>query len=58
MSEIELPVTFDSNGERLCGKLGVPSGLLPGERRAGFLVMHGFGGNMEDFARIAAPAEV
>jgi hypothetical protein len=55
MNETEIVVTVESDGERLCGKLGLPSGLDPGERRAGIVVMHGFGGNMEDFSRVAAP---
>ncbi len=55
MDPIELPVTIESDGERLCAKLGLPSGMCPGERRAAFVVMHGFGGNMEDFSRLAAP---
>ena len=55
MNETEIVVTVESDGERLCGNLGLPSGLDPGERRAGVVVMHGFGGNMEDFSRVAAP---
>jgi alpha/beta superfamily hydrolase len=53
MEKIESQVTFFSNGERLVGKLGVPEGLAPGERRAAFVIMHGFGGNMEDGLSLA-----
>src|ERR1700685_2040111 len=40
-------IIFPSAGLRLYGALGVPSGLGPAERRAGFLVLHGFGGNCD-----------
>jgi uncharacterized protein len=39
-------VTFPSAGLHLHGALGVPADLGP-ERRAGFLVLHGFGGNCD-----------
>jgi uncharacterized protein len=38
-------VSFQSAGLRLHGALSVPDGLRPGERRAAFLVLHGFGSN-------------
>jgi len=38
-------VSFQSAGLRLHGVLSVPDGLRPGERRAAFLVLHGFGSN-------------
>jgi pimeloyl-ACP methyl ester carboxylesterase len=38
-------VSFQSAGLRLHGVLSVPDGLQPGERRAAFLVLHGFGSN-------------
>jgi fermentation-respiration switch protein FrsA (DUF1100 family) len=41
----EQAVTFRSAGLELSGVVHVPSGMRPGERRAGFLVLHGFGSN-------------
>jgi pimeloyl-ACP methyl ester carboxylesterase len=41
----EEAVTFPSAGLKLSGVVHVPSGLRPGERRAAFLVLHGFGSN-------------
>jgi uncharacterized protein len=38
-------VSFQSAGLRLHGMVGVPDGLRPSERRAAFLVLHGFGSN-------------
>jgi len=46
--EIESRVSFHSGAERLDAKLGVPQGLRPGEHRAAVVIMHGFGGTMED----------
>ena len=43
----EQVVSFQSAGLRLHGVLGVPEGLRPPERRAAFLVLHGFGSNSE-----------
>src|ERR1700726_4743504 len=40
-------VSFQSAGLRLHGVLSVPDGVRPGERRAAFLVLHGFGSNSE-----------
>ena len=40
-------VRIPSAGLRLHGALGVPAGLRTGERRAAFLVLHGFGGNCD-----------
>jgi hypothetical protein len=41
----ETNVTIPSAGLRLAGTLRVPDGLASGERRAAFLVLHGFGSN-------------
>ncbi len=41
----EEAVSFQSAGLRLHGVLGVPEGMQPSERRAAFLVLHGFGSN-------------
>ena len=53
----EQVVNFQSAGFRLHGKLGVPDGLKPGERRSAFLVLHGFGSNSDSPTAIA-PAKV
>jgi hypothetical protein len=39
-------VTFASQGLTLAGSVRVPEGLKPGEKRPAFIVMHGFGSNM------------
>ena len=39
-------VTFLSDGLKLAGVVRVPDGIKPGERRPAFIVMHGFGSNM------------
>ncbi len=39
-------VTFLSRGLKLAGAVRVPDGVGPGERRPAFLVMNGFGSNM------------
>ena len=41
------PVSFVSDGFALSGLLHVPADLKRGERRAAFVVMHGFGGTKE-----------
>lgn len=41
----EQAVTIPSAGLRLSGTVRVPSGVRPGEKRAAFLVLHGFGSN-------------
>ncbi|MFY9761606.1 MAG: alpha/beta fold hydrolase, partial [Xanthobacteraceae bacterium] len=53
----EQVVSFQSAGLRLHGVLGVPEGLRPSERRAAFLVLHGFGSN-SDSPTCIAPAKV
>ena len=50
-------VSFQSAGLRLHGVLGVPEGLRPSERRAAFLVLHGFGSNSES-PTVLAPTRV
>jgi uncharacterized protein len=50
-------VSISSAGLKLHGALGVPDGLRPGERRAAFLVLHGFGGNC-DSAGVLHPTRV
>jgi pimeloyl-ACP methyl ester carboxylesterase len=41
----EESVTIPSASFRLAGTVRVPSGVRPGERRAAFMVLHGFGSN-------------
>ena len=53
----EATVSIPSAGLRLHGVLGVPAGLRRGERRAAFLVLHGFGGNC-DSAGVINPTRV
>lgn len=40
-------VVFDSDGLELVGILHTPDGMAPGERRAAFMVVHGFGTNKD-----------
>src|SRR5688572_26995086 len=42
----ETRVTFPSDGLKLAGVVRVPEGVKPGERRPAWIVMHGFGSNM------------
>jgi pimeloyl-ACP methyl ester carboxylesterase len=42
----EQRVTFKSDGLDLAGIVRVPEGMKAGERRAAFIVLHGFGSNM------------
>ncbi|MFY9696464.1 MAG: alpha/beta fold hydrolase, partial [Xanthobacteraceae bacterium] len=53
----EQVVSFQSAGLRLHGTLGLPEGLRPSERRAAFLVLHGFGSNSES-SNVLAPTRV
>jgi hypothetical protein len=50
-------VSFQSEGLRLHGVISAPDGLRASERRAAFLVLHGFGSNSESPTCIA-PAKV
>src|SRR5579884_3841431 len=50
-------VSFQSAGLRLHGVLAVPDDVRPPQRRAAFLVLHGFGSNSESPTCIA-PAKV
>jgi pimeloyl-ACP methyl ester carboxylesterase len=50
-------VNFQSAGLRLHGMLGLPDDLRPSERRAAFLVLHGFGSNSES-PTVIAPVRV
>ena len=43
----EAPVRFKSDGLNLAGIVSVPEGLGANERRSAFIVMHGFGSNMQ-----------
>ena len=50
-------VSFQSAALRLHGVVSVPPGVKPGERRAAFLVLHGFGSN-SDSPNCITPARV
>lgn len=41
---METKVTFQSDGLTLSGVVHVPDDLKPGEKRAAFIILHGFGG--------------
>ncbi len=53
----EESVSIPSAGLRLHGAIGTPADLQPGQRRAAFLVLHGFGGN-SDSAGVLQPTRV
>lgn len=53
----EESVTIPSAGLRLSGNVRVPDGVKPGEKRAAFLVLHGFGSN-KDSSNVMAPTKV
>src|SRR5262249_23751028 len=43
---VEERVTFQSEGLTLVGAVRLPEGIAPAERRAAFIVLHGFGSTM------------
>jgi hypothetical protein len=43
----EQRVTFASEGLKLAGAVSIPEGTPPGERLPAFIVLHGFGSNMD-----------
>ena len=47
LGRVKERVQFVSNGLELAGVLQLPDGLKKGERRAAFLVLHGFGSNKD-----------
>jgi pimeloyl-ACP methyl ester carboxylesterase len=53
----EQVVSFKSAGLRLHGAVGVPDDVKGSERRAAFLVLHGFGSNSES-SNVLAPTRV
>ncbi len=53
----EESVTIPSAGLRLSGIVRVPDGVKSGERRAAFLVLHGFGSN-KNSSNVLAPCKV
>ena len=53
----EEKVTIASEGLRLAGVVRVPAGVRPGEQRAAFLVLHGFGSN-KNSQNVLAPCKV
>jgi predicted alpha/beta-fold hydrolase len=44
---METEVGFHSDGLKLAGIVHIPHDLGPGERRAAFVILHGFGGNKD-----------
>jgi uncharacterized protein len=44
---METKVGFHSDGLKLAGIVHIPHDLRPGERRAAFVILHGFGGNKD-----------
>ena len=50
----ETKVAFSSDGLKLAGVVRVPDGIQSGEKRPAFIVMHGFGTNMDCVTEIAA----
>ena len=50
-------VTIPSAGLKLSGTVRIPDGLKPGERRAAFLVLHGFGSN-KNSSNVMQPTKV
>ena len=50
-------VTFQSAGLKLSGTVRVPDDVKAGEKRAAFLVLHGFGSN-KDSGNVVAPSKV
>ena len=50
-------VRIESAGLRISGVVRIPAGLQPGERRAAFLVLHGFGSN-KNSQNVLAPCKV
>ncbi len=53
----EQKVSIPSAGLRLAGTLRLPEGMKSGERRAAFLVLHGFGSNRNS-SNVLAPSKV
>ena len=53
----EQVVSFQSAGLRLHGVIGLPETVRAGERRAAFLVLHGFGSNSES-SNVVQPTRV
>src|SRR5262245_31172498 len=54
LAPVDEKVKFASGGLKLAGLLRSPDRLEPGERRAAFLVLHGFGSNKDSANTIAA----
>ncbi len=54
---MEEVVSVPSAGLQLHGVVSIPAGIKPGNRRAAFLVLHGFGGN-SDSAGVLQPTHV
>ncbi len=53
----QMTVTIPSAGLRLAGTMRMPDGIAAGERRAAFLVLHGFGSNRSS-SNVLAPSKM
>lgn len=51
---MEQPVEFTSSGLKIAGVLHLPAGLSAGDKRAGIVVLHGFGSNKNGGISLAA----
>ena len=55
---MEQKITFQSDGLRLSGIITTPPAIKPGERRAAFIVLHGFGGNKEGHGQMVVAKQL
>lgn len=55
---MESKVTLESAGLKLSGVVNTPDDLRPGERRAAFLVLHGFGGNKDGHGQMVVAKQL
>jgi uncharacterized protein len=55
---MESKIAFESDRLKLCGIVRTPDDLRPGERRPGFIVLHGFGGNKEGHGQIVVAKQL
>jgi dipeptidyl aminopeptidase/acylaminoacyl peptidase len=51
---MEQPVEFVSSGLKIAGVLHLPTGVSPGQKRPGIVVLHGFGSNKNGGISLAA----
>jgi pimeloyl-ACP methyl ester carboxylesterase len=55
---MESKVAFESDRLKLSGIVHTPDDLRPGERRAAFIVLHGFGGNKDGHGQIVVAKQL